>query len=122
MHATGRILTVCLNPAVDVIYLVDRFQPGREHDVRELTRVAGGKANNVARVAAVLGHQAVATGLAGGATGQFIERSLQGQAVEERLRMAVACGTANAVTAGVAEVDLVTVGQLVRQVAIQRLP
>lgn len=81
MQASGRILTVCLNASVDVTYLVDRFEPGREHEVREISRSAGGKGNNVARVVAALGHQAVATGFVGGATGQFIERSLREQGV-----------------------------------------
>lgn len=77
MSSSGRILTVCLNAAVDVTYLVDRFEPGREHDVREISRSPGGKANNVARVVAAMGHQVVATGFSGGATGRFIEGSLR---------------------------------------------
>lgn len=81
MQSSGRILTVCLNPAVDLTYVTDRFEPGRENDVRQIVRMAGGKGNNVARVVAALGHQAVATGFAGGASGQFIERALREQGV-----------------------------------------
>ncbi|MFZ5827336.1 MAG: 1-phosphofructokinase family hexose kinase [Bacillota bacterium] len=70
-----------LNAAVDVTYVVDGLEPGREHAVREVARFAGGKANNVARVAAALGHQVIATGFAGGPNGRFIEEALRSQGV-----------------------------------------
>lgn len=78
MQQTGRILTVALNAAVDLTYLVDRFEVGREHNVQSVARSAGGKANNVARVAAMLGQQVVATGFLGGTAGAFIEGELKG--------------------------------------------
>lgn len=81
MHPSGRVLTVSLNAAVDVTYVVDGLEPGREHDVREVARFPGGKANNVARVTVALGHQAVATGFAGGPSGRFIEEALRSQGV-----------------------------------------
>ncbi|MCM8899740.1 hypothetical protein KVG29_00690 [Caldicoprobacter algeriensis] len=42
-----------------------------------MTATAGGKWLNVARVAKILGEQVVATGLIGGATGQFIHNQVQ---------------------------------------------
>lgn len=77
MPSSGRILTVSLNAAVDVTYLVDGLVPGRELNVQGQARSAGGKANNVARVVSALGHQAVATGFTGGANGRFIEEALR---------------------------------------------
>ncbi|MFZ5814917.1 MAG: 1-phosphofructokinase [Bacillota bacterium] len=82
MKPTGRFLTVSLNAAADVTYLTDGLQPGGEQSVRPVARVAGGKANNVARVAAALGHPAIATGFSGGATGRFIEESLRSHGID----------------------------------------
>lgn len=74
--STGRILTVSLNAAVDVVYVIDQFAPDKINNVREVQRMAGGKANNVARVLAARGGQVVATGFAGGGAGQFIQSDL----------------------------------------------
>jgi tagatose 6-phosphate kinase len=43
------ILCVCLNPAVDVTYRIDRLATGHSHRVGQVTARAGGKAVNVAR-------------------------------------------------------------------------
>jgi len=75
------ILTVSLNAAVDVAYQVDNFQVNQINIVRELTRIAGGKANNVARVLASLGQQVMATGFAGGTSGKFIQENLRSQGI-----------------------------------------
>jgi len=71
------ILTVSLNPAVDIAYQVDNFQVGKINHVRELTRIAGGKANNVARVLASLHQTVISTGFAGGPAGDFIQENLR---------------------------------------------
>ncbi|HYF92471.1 MAG TPA: 1-phosphofructokinase family hexose kinase [Symbiobacteriaceae bacterium] len=70
-------LTVTLNAAVDTSYIFDGFAVGQIHTVAELQRVAGGKANNVARVLRLLGAPVVATGFAGGAPGAFIQADLR---------------------------------------------
>ena len=67
------ILTVSLNAAVDVSYRADGFGAGKINSVSDVTRAAGGKANNVARVLVSLGQHVVATGFAGGAAGEFIK-------------------------------------------------
>ncbi|NUT45266.1 MAG: 1-phosphofructokinase family hexose kinase [Thermoactinospora sp.] len=66
------ILTVTLNAAMDVTYWVDSFTSGEMNRVRRVVRQAGGKGVNVARVLHGLGHEVLATGLAGGTTGNLI--------------------------------------------------
>ena len=61
------ILAVCLNPAVDVTYTVDRVVPGESHRVREVVERAGGKGVNVARVVSALGESVTVCGLLGDA-------------------------------------------------------
>lgn len=75
------ILTVTLNPAVDVTYLVDRLVPRSATQVASARQRAGGKGVNVARVAAACGADVCATGLAGGARGELIVTGLAGQGV-----------------------------------------
>ncbi|HWI64842.1 MAG TPA: 1-phosphofructokinase family hexose kinase [Symbiobacteriaceae bacterium] len=75
--STGRILTVSLNAAVDVVSTADGFAAGRINNVRDVQRMAGGKANNVARALADLGHSPTATGFVGGAAGHFITGDLR---------------------------------------------
>jgi len=75
-------LTVSLNAAVDTSYIFDGFTVGEIHTVAELQRVAGGKANNVARVLRLLGAPVVATGFAGGNSGAFIQADLRRHGIE----------------------------------------
>lgn len=77
-----RILTVALNAAVDVSYIVDGFGVDKINIARATTKNAGGKANNVARVLASLGQPVIATGLACGSAGQFIAEDLRIRSVE----------------------------------------
>jgi tagatose 6-phosphate kinase len=70
------VLTVALNAAVDVAYTAPGFAVGRIATAVEVHKVAGGKANNVARVLARLGCPVTATGFAGGPAGQFIMEDL----------------------------------------------
>jgi tagatose 6-phosphate kinase len=70
------ILTVTLNAALDLTYHVPRLQPHTTHRVGEVAERPGGKGLNVARVLAALGHNAVATGLVGGRTGEALRTHL----------------------------------------------
>ncbi|MDL4772456.1 1-phosphofructokinase family hexose kinase [Actinomadura xylanilytica] len=70
------ILTVTLNAALDVTYATGEVAWGGTNRVRAVRRRAGGKGVNVARVAATLGHPVLATGLAGGSTGDLIRNDL----------------------------------------------
>lgn len=56
------ILTVTLNPAMDVTYTVAGLAPGQAHRVRTVAERPGGKGVNVARVLAAVGAPALAVG------------------------------------------------------------
>ncbi|MEV4415122.1 1-phosphofructokinase family hexose kinase [Catellatospora sp. NPDC049609] len=73
------ILTVTLNPALDVTYETDSLRRHGTHRVATVAEHAGGKGVNVARVLHTLGAPVRATGLAGGATGAHL-RDLLGNA------------------------------------------
>ncbi|GAA0489759.1 MULTISPECIES: 1-phosphofructokinase [Streptomyces] len=70
------ILTVTLNAALDITYRVPRLRPRDSNRVTEVAERPGGKGLNVARVLAALGHDAVATGFAGGDTGDALRAML----------------------------------------------
>src|SRR5439155_27255012 len=94
------ILTVTLNAALDVTYHVDALVPHTAHRVRTVTERAGGKGINVARVLTILGEPAVATGLAGGATGTRIRTLLDTPATAATTTTAAAGMTGATPTGG----------------------
>jgi 1-phosphofructokinase/tagatose 6-phosphate kinase len=75
------IITVTLNAALDKTLEVPTFTPGRRHRTVDQTTMAGGKGVNVARAIKALGQPVIATGLAGGATGNRIIDSLGDEAI-----------------------------------------
>ena len=77
------ILTVTLNPALDLTYEVDTLVPRGEHRVAEVHQRPGGKGVNVARILAALGESVTVTGLAGGATGTAVRAALPGCGVTD---------------------------------------
>ncbi|HOM82414.1 MAG TPA: 1-phosphofructokinase [Armatimonadota bacterium] len=76
-NRVAMILTVTLNTAVDKTYVVEGFDPRGIHRPCVTLTTAGGKGVNVARVCAILGCEVVATGFAGGHTGDFILSELE---------------------------------------------
>ncbi|WP_030241732.1 1-phosphofructokinase family hexose kinase [Streptomyces sp. NRRL S-350] len=70
------ILTVTLNTALDVTYRLPEARLHASNRVRAVTRQAGGKGVNVARVLAALGHEVVVAGLAGGPAGRAVRADL----------------------------------------------
>jgi 1-phosphofructokinase family hexose kinase len=70
------IVTVTLNAAVDRTLTVPSFQPGHRHRASASLTLAGGKGINVARALKCLEAPVVATGLAGGSTGDRIVEDL----------------------------------------------
>lgn len=78
------ILAVTMNPAIDKVYAIDDFHVNGVFRPKAMTATAGGKGLNVARVARILGEQVMATGLIGGATGQFIHDQLQSMGIIDR--------------------------------------
>jgi 1-phosphofructokinase/tagatose 6-phosphate kinase len=92
------ILTVTLNTAIDRTMAVPNFRQGNRHRSVESSTVAGGKGINVARALALLGKPVIATGLAGGPTGQRLIEELREEAIlndltpiaeESRINLAV---------------------------------
>jgi 1-phosphofructokinase/tagatose 6-phosphate kinase len=75
------IITVTLNAALDKTLEVPNFTPGRRHRTVDQTTMPGGKGVNIARALKRLGQPVIATGLAGGATGERIVEALNDEAV-----------------------------------------
>lgn len=75
------ILTVTLNAALDVTYSVPALVEGASHRVDEVHTRAGGKGVNVARVLHDFGYDVLATGLAGGASGDRLRADLDSAGV-----------------------------------------
>ncbi|HOM02844.1 MAG TPA: 1-phosphofructokinase family hexose kinase [Acetivibrio sp.] len=71
------ITSVALNPALDKIYFVDNFEPGKMYRVREMVKSAGGKGVNVARVACMIGENVRLIGFKGGEAGNWLESQLK---------------------------------------------
>ncbi|RPA59348.1 tagatose-6-phosphate kinase [Aerococcus agrisoli] len=70
------ILTVTLNPSIDISYNLSTFQLDNTNRVTEVRKTAGGKGLNVSRVANELGKDVVATGFLGGKLGEEITEQL----------------------------------------------
>ncbi|WP_214842813.1 1-phosphofructokinase family hexose kinase [Exiguobacterium sp. s150] len=70
------ILTVTLNPAIDVRYDMGNFQLDKTNRIDSIHKTAGGKGLNVTRVVHQLGEPVLATGLLGGKAGEWIESEL----------------------------------------------
>lgn len=83
------ILTVTLNPALDISYGVDALVPHGSHRVRSVRERAGGKGVNVASVLHHMGVPATALVLLGGGTGQAVQGDLSARGVRYEV---VACG------------------------------
>ena len=75
------IITVTLNAALDKTLEVPNFRLGRRHRTVEQTTMPGGKGVNIARALKRLGQPVIATGLAGGATGNQIVDALNDEAI-----------------------------------------
>ncbi|RZU53508.1 tagatose 6-phosphate kinase [Krasilnikovia cinnamomea] len=75
------ILTVTLNPALDVTYTVDAISAHATHRVRHVVSQPGGKGVNVARILHAVGEPVLVTGLLGGVTGAFVMTQLDAAGV-----------------------------------------
>ena len=56
------ILTITLNPSVDIAYQLDTFHLDAVNRVEKVQKTAGGKGLNVTRVLKQIGEDVVATG------------------------------------------------------------
>jgi 1-phosphofructokinase family hexose kinase len=79
------ILTVTLNPALDLTWRVDALTPGATHRVDSGSSRAGGKGLNVARVLHAQGHEVLALSTVGGSNGAEFEEELRTSGIPYRL-------------------------------------
>ncbi|WP_195984492.1 1-phosphofructokinase [Clostridium sp. D33t1_170424_F3] len=70
------ITTITLNAAIDKLYRLETFQPGKVNRVASCAATAGGKGLNVSRAAAFLGEPVLATGFCGGHSGAYLKELL----------------------------------------------
>ena len=67
------ILTVTMNPSIDISYPLDELKIDTVNRVVDVTKTAGGKGLNVTRVLSEFGDSVLATGLVGGKiTGELL--------------------------------------------------
>ena len=66
------ILTVTMNPSIDISYPLDELKIDTVNRVVDVTKTAGGKGLNVTRVLSEFGDSVAATGLVGGKLGEFL--------------------------------------------------
>lgn len=81
MTINKKILTITLNPSIDISYKVEDFSTGEVHRVKEVSKAAGGKGLNVSSVGQTLGLDIHATGFLGGTNGQFIRETVQSKGI-----------------------------------------
>lgn len=70
------IVTVTLTPALDKTVTLPGFTVDKVNRIETLRLDAGGKGINVSKVLKALGTESLATGILGGGTGRYIEKSL----------------------------------------------
>lgn len=76
------ILTVTMNPSVDIAYHLDNLALDTVNRCQNYTKTAGGKGLNVARVIRQLSEEVSCTGFLGGELGIFIENQLDQQQIQ----------------------------------------
>lgn len=77
-----KILTVTLNPAIDVRYNVENMRIGEVNRTINIEKNAGGKGINVSRVVNQLGGNVLATGIIGGFTGKLFLSKLNAEGIK----------------------------------------
>ncbi|MCI1857063.1 MAG: 1-phosphofructokinase [Sporolactobacillus sp.] len=78
------ILTLTLNPAIDMNYQLDRLNINTVNRCDHVIKTAGGKGLNVTRVLKCAGANVCATGFLGGKTGEFIKQQLDMVSIHHR--------------------------------------
>ncbi|MDO4670743.1 MAG: hexose kinase [Aerococcus sp.] len=75
------ILTVTLNPSIDISYPLEHLQVDDVNRIKNVGRTAGGKGLNVSRVVNELGEDVLATGFVGGHYGEELKHLLDGNQI-----------------------------------------
>lgn len=78
------ILTVTMNPSIDVSYPLTHLQINDVNRTAKVSKSAGGKGLNVARVIHLLNHPVTTTGVLGGDFGHFIEQHLDADKIDHK--------------------------------------
>ncbi len=76
------IVTVTMNPAIDKMVSLERFQYSGMNRVSNVEKDAGGKGVNVSKAIKELGGKSIATGFIGGNNGNLIEKFLEENGIE----------------------------------------
>lgn len=71
------VMTVTMNPAIDIQYAVPDFSPGRWFQASEADRSAGGKGVNVSIILQQLGYESAAMGFLAGFCGEYVRDTLR---------------------------------------------
>ncbi|MFQ3787962.1 1-phosphofructokinase [Halomonas sp. A29] len=79
----ARVLTLTLNPALDLSVSLERLVPGKVNRTRETHLTAAGKGVNVARVLADLGHDVTVSGFLGADNDGPFLRAFEAMEVED---------------------------------------
>lgn len=77
------ILTITLNPAVDISYRLDRLEIDAVNRVDDVSKTAGGKGLNVARILRQLDENVASSGFLGGSLGAFISSEISSIGVHD---------------------------------------
>ena len=78
------ILTVTMNPSVDISYPLEKFNLDTVNRVSKVSKTPGGKGLNVTRVLKQLDDKVIATGLIGGGLGIDIQKKLTEKEIEHK--------------------------------------
>ncbi|MCC3355354.1 1-phosphofructokinase [Bacillus sp. REN16] len=77
------ILTITLNPSVDINYKLDQFSLDGVNRVNHAGKTAGGKGLNVAHVLRQLEEETAASGFLGGSLGDFIRKEINNKGIKD---------------------------------------
>lgn len=78
------IVTVTMNPSVDISYPLDRLKIDDVNRVENVSKTAGGKGLNVSRVIKQMDGELIASGILGGSLGTYIVDQLAKEGVPNR--------------------------------------
>ncbi|AYW47741.1 tagatose-6-phosphate kinase [Tetragenococcus osmophilus] len=76
------IISITMNPSVDISYPMEEFTLDTVNRVKNVTKTAGGKGLNVARVLHQTKAEVLASGMIGGHLGEFIETELEKEGIQ----------------------------------------